>query len=129
MASPCSDSVVNAAVPGWVDWERAGPPYPLGVVEGQGIGPEVVAATLRVLEATGAAFGLRFDLDVAESVWSDGRYGPTLDEAGAAFFEASFARGAPVLCGPVGGRFVYDLRTRPESPEAASPPHQHRPGA
>ncbi len=38
----------------------------LFVLEGDGIGPEIMAATLRVLEAAAAAFGLRLDLECGD---------------------------------------------------------------
>jgi len=92
-----------------VIFDPAGLPGPirpavLGVLEGEGVGPEVIAVTLGALAAL-ASSGL-----APVSV----RRGPaTLDfEEAAAFCGATFAAGGAVLSGPFGGRFVYDLRRR-----------------
>jgi 3-isopropylmalate dehydrogenase len=81
-------------------------PCVLGVLPGEGIGPEVVHAALRVLAA--AAPDLPVDLRIAEP-WSGGE-GLTAEED--AFFAGIFAGAGAVLCGPRGGRFVYELRRR-----------------
>lgn len=84
----------------------------IGCFEGTGIGPEVVGAALRVLEAVGEAIGTRFEIrrggligEAAEE--AEGRPLP----AGAVdFCRSVFAAGGAVLSGPGGGRYVYDLR-------------------
>lgn len=91
---------------------RAGPVPTIGYFEGTGIGPEVVGAALRVLEAVGEVTGLRFDLrrggligeaaEVAE--------GRPLTSGAVEFCRSVFADGGAILSGPGGGRYVYDLR-------------------
>lgn len=83
-------------------------PYVLGVLPGEGIGPEVVFAALRILEALEAADVARFDLRIAGPCIGVGSV--TLEEE--EFFDEIFAAGGTVLCGPRGGRFVYELRRR-----------------
>lgn len=99
-----------------VDWgERSGTGEPVvGVLPGEGAGPEVVDAACvvldRIRETTGRTMSVRFG----------GKIGlPAVAETGAAlsgevveFCEAVFAHGGAILCGPGGGRFVYDLRAR-----------------
>ncbi len=94
----------------------------VGILPGEGIGPEVVAAALRVLDAleadtgprferrTGGAIGLEADKEThAESgTGGDGR----LTDEIAAFCAGVFEAGGAVFSGPGGGRFVYDLRRR-----------------
>lgn len=84
----------------------------IGVIEGCGIGPEVVGAALRVLDSVAQATGLTVELHHGGLVGerAEERYGQTLPACTADFFKDVFTRGGAVLCGPGGGRFVYDLR-------------------
>lgn len=88
----------------------AGPPFVVGVLPGEGVGPEVTGAAVRVLEAAAEAWGLALDLRFAEA-WSeaDGEGVAAREEA---FFAEVLGAGGAVLCGPRGGRFVYELRRR-----------------
>ncbi|MCK6461227.1 MAG: isocitrate/isopropylmalate family dehydrogenase [Planctomycetes bacterium] len=74
------------------------------MLEGEGVGPEVVAVSLRLLGA----------LESAGSPKVEARMGPSDRgfDAAADFCGATFSEGGPVLSGPFGGRFVYDLRRR-----------------
>lgn len=99
-------------MPGWVSPPPLKPPYVLGVLPGDGIGPEVVGAALSVLDAVAETYRLRFDVRAAPDLGASGRYGPTLTQDVADFVASTFAAAGPVLCGPVSGRFVYELRTR-----------------
>jgi 3-isopropylmalate dehydrogenase len=88
----------------------------IGVLPGEGIGPEVVGAALEVLEAVRSAGGGDFEIRSGGTM-SIGRdaelmSGRALTEEVAAFCAGVFADGGAVLCGPGGGRFVYDLRRR-----------------
>jgi 3-isopropylmalate dehydrogenase len=79
----------------------------LGVLEGEGVGPEVIRASLKVLAAVAATLNRKFDIRIAE------RTGAAVEPGGAAAFCArTFSEGGAVLAGPVGGRFVYDTRKR-----------------
>jgi 3-isopropylmalate dehydrogenase len=84
----------------------------IGVVRGEGVGPEVVGAALTVLRALERTSGLRFDVRDGGEVGDPSRTGGGLREDTAAFCAAIFAAGGALLCGPAGGRFVYDLRGR-----------------
>jgi 3-isopropylmalate dehydrogenase len=86
----------------------------IGVVEGCGIGPEVIRGALQVLDAIEQVIGVKFELrhggpigDAAEKLFGIG-----LPESTAQFFADIFSRGGAILNGPGGGRFVYDLRRR-----------------
>jgi 3-isopropylmalate dehydrogenase len=107
-----SAALAASCVPGWAVRAVPEPPYVLGVVPGEGVGPEVIGAALTVLEAVTDTYGLAFDVRVADDLGAPGPHGPVLTDTMAAFFGATFAAGAPALCGAVGGRFVYDLRVR-----------------
>ena len=105
-------SLASMCIPGWSERARPAPPYLVGVVPGEGIGPEVVGAALSVLDAVADAFDVKFTVRVAEDVGARGPHGTTLGTAARGFFDDIFAAGAPVLCGPISGRFVYELRAQ-----------------
>ena len=88
----------------------------IGVLPGEGIGPEVMGATLGVLEAVRAPGGADYEIRSGGTM-TIGRdaelmTGRALTEEVAAFCREIFDDGGAVLCGPGGGRFVYDLRRR-----------------
>jgi 3-isopropylmalate dehydrogenase len=97
--------------------EHFGPDLParariVGVLKGEGIGPEIVPAALRVLREVEAVSGHNFEIrwggpigTEAESQW-----GRPLSEEVTRFCRDVFASGGVILSGPGGGRFVYDLR-------------------
>lgn len=87
----------------------------IGILPGEGIGPEVVGAAVDVLRAATSdalpRIELRFDAGpIGEAALATG--GAALSPQTAAFCEGIFAEGGAVLCGPGGARFVYDLRAR-----------------
>jgi 3-isopropylmalate dehydrogenase len=112
VASPSrwTDAIFSSSVP---PGEREGV-VPLGVLPGEGIGPEVIAATLEVLAATGPAPAARVELRFGGSIGREAELfcGRALSDEVVAFCESVFADGGAVLTGPGGGRFVYDLRRR-----------------
>lgn len=86
----------------------------IGVLRGEGVGPELIEGTVRVLRAAAGAAGLRLDLveGCEIGVPAHQRHGQYLTEEAAAFFQGVFDSGGAVMCGPGGGRFVYELRRR-----------------
>ncbi|MGH8800851.1 MAG: isocitrate/isopropylmalate family dehydrogenase [Casimicrobiaceae bacterium] len=86
----------------------------IGVLEGTGIGPEVVSATLKVLRSLEHATKLDFELRegglIGEAAITT--CGQWLPEATAEFCADVFGCGGAILSGPGGGRYVYDLRRR-----------------
>ncbi len=84
----------------------------LGVLPGEGVGPEVIEASLKVAAAVESVLPGAFKIQTGprrSSRSSDG--GP----AGLApevfeFCERIFSGGGAILSGPFGGRFVYELR-------------------
>lgn len=85
--------------------------YLVGVLMGEGIGPEVIGAAIVVLQALESASSLRFEFQAGPAIGeADKHQGKALRSDAVEFCEAVFARGGAVLCGPAGGRFVYDLR-------------------
>lgn len=109
----------DAGVPSRTRWTSVLPdgpcrsaPFVVGVLEGEGVGPEVVPAALAVLAAVERETGICFDVRDGGDVGAPGRTGEGLSAPIAAFCESIFAAGGTLLCGPAGGRFVYDLRGR-----------------
>ncbi|HLP23979.1 MAG TPA: isocitrate/isopropylmalate family dehydrogenase [Microbacteriaceae bacterium] len=103
MQSSLPDAVPSAAV------VSAGPST-LGLIPGEGIGPELTRAAERVLdalEATGEQAIRRVYGPPLERV-SDGSLPLTSELTD--WYTGCRTAGIPVLHGPAGGRFVYDLR-------------------
>lgn len=86
----------------------------IGVLKGEGIGPEVIAAALRVLDCIAAISGKKFDLRQGGPIGreSEVQCGRPLSEEVVGFCKEVFQDGGAILCGPGSGRFVYDLRRR-----------------
>jgi 3-isopropylmalate dehydrogenase len=83
-------------------------PIRVGVLPGEGVGPEVVAAAVEVLEAAAGQLGL--ELIVNEQRAAAPSRG--LQEAEVEFCRETFASGGAVLAGAHGGRWVYEIRRR-----------------
>jgi len=86
----------------------------IGVLKGEGVGPEVIGATLAVLEVVRDRFGLRVDLEFCGPIGVEAKknHDTELPELVANFCTDIFKRGGAILSGPGGGRYVYDLRRR-----------------
>lgn len=89
-------------------------PYRIGVLEGEGSGPEIVRVALDVLDAVSASTGVAFDVRFGGAIGIDAEResGVALTDEVASFCADTFAAGGAVLAGAGGGRFVYDLRRR-----------------
>ena len=86
----------------------------LGVLEGTGIGPQVIAAALQVLKSVELVLNLRFEVRHGGLIGEDAvkECGQWLPEDTVEFCADVFDRGGAILNGPGGGRYVYDLRRR-----------------
>ncbi len=91
-----------------------GSPFLLGVLRGEGIGPEVVDGALEVLAAVGAAEDLTFQVEFGGDIGrvAEKNCGEALSGDVIGFCGRIFSRGGAILSGPGGGRYVYDLRQR-----------------
>lgn len=92
----------NILVPSGPD--RAAGARVVGVLEGEGVGPEVIGVSLQALAALEGC-------GLAPVEVRCGPRDPGFEEA-SAFCAGIFQAGGAVLSGPFGGRFVYDLRRR-----------------
>ena len=93
---------------------RGGVRARIGVLPGEGIGPEVLGAAMDVLSAAQSAGGAPIELCTGGAIGRDAELmtGRALTEEIAAFCAGLFEDGGAILCGPGGGRFVYDFRRR-----------------
>lgn len=87
-------------------------PLTVGIVEGEGIGPDVVQAALKVLSAVERVSEYSFKIENLGPVGldSNNRFKEPLCLQLVQFFSDIFSRGGAILAGPGGGRFVYSLR-------------------
>lgn len=86
----------------------------IGVLPGEGIGPEVVDGALDALRRLERGGGRRVELVTGGPIGhaAEEKTGSVLPEAVVALCRDVFARGGAVLSGPGGGRYVYELRRR-----------------
>ena len=91
---------------------RAEQPPLIGLVRGEGVGPEVIAAALEVLSAIADKDTVAIEAceDVEVGKRAEKNSGRALPDTVINFCEGIFSRGGAILHGPAGGRFVYDLR-------------------
>lgn len=102
---------LTSAIPNWP------PPSTrllVGVLPGEGVGPDVVAASLAVIRAIEQRTGHRFEIRVGGEIGAEAvrKHGAALPSEVADFCAKIFEDGGAVLSGPGGSRFVYDLRAR-----------------
>lgn len=82
----------------------------VGVILGEGIGPAVIDATLEVLHAACALQGDNVEVILGPQLRARDKYGLVLDDEARGFYSDCAASATPVLHGPAGGRYVYELR-------------------
>jgi 3-isopropylmalate dehydrogenase len=89
-------------------------PLTVGVLRGEGSGPELIDAALRVLEAVCENRGLKLRVETGGDIGSLSarRTGEYLSDEVVEFCRKIFGAGGAVLAGAAGGRFVYDIRRR-----------------
>jgi len=93
---------------------RASGALTVGVLPGEGVGPDVIAAALAVLSAVESVSDARFEARTGGAIGrsAEASSGRALTEDVCGFCDDVFGRGGAILAGPGGGRFVYDLRRR-----------------
>src|SRR6266513_1082720 len=89
-------------------------PFRVGVLRGEGIGPELIDAALRVLEEVAENRGLKFQIETGGEIGSLSarRNGEYLSGEVIEFCRGIFDVGGVILAGAAGGRFVYEMRRR-----------------
>jgi 3-isopropylmalate dehydrogenase len=86
--------------------------YLIGVLPGEGIGPEIIEVALALLPPLERAFAVRFDLQWGGKIGvpAQKESGQSLSGEVISFCRSIFERNGALFCGPGGGRFVYELR-------------------
>ena len=86
----------------------------IGVLPGEGIGPEVIASALDVLHAVAAAANVPVDVCYGGAIGRDAErsVGQPLSRDVIRFCDDVFLGEGAILSGPGGGRYVYDLRRK-----------------
>jgi 3-isopropylmalate dehydrogenase len=84
----------------------------LGILSGEGIGPEVMEATMDVFEVLLSQTDARFDIRHGGPIGLKGleREGSELPASTSDFIRSVLSDGGAILSGPGGGRYVYELR-------------------
>lgn len=100
------------ALPGWSDVEGPPEPFVIGVLPGEGIGPEIIGASLALLNVIQSVKQCRFDIRWGGKIGLEAQKasGQALNQEVVQFCESIFRERGAIFCGPGGGRFVYDLR-------------------
>ncbi len=85
----------------------------VGVLPGEGIGPQIVECALDVTRAACALKRIKLDCEIGGEIGrpAEGRCGKALPEEAIKFCAGIFSRGGAILSGAGGGRYVYDVRS------------------
>lgn len=86
--------------------------YFIGILPGEGIGPQIIDICLKLLDTIQLCTPVRFELEFGGAIGKEAltKTGVALTEDVRTFCESVFERRGTVFCGPGGDRFVYDLR-------------------
>jgi len=86
--------------------------YVIGMLPGEGVGPELIDVAGKLLEITAEHWNLNFDIQTGGAIGTEveKKSGIALSEEVSKFAESIFAKQGVLLCGAGGGRFVYELR-------------------
>jgi 3-isopropylmalate dehydrogenase len=105
---------VTCALDGWSEGQAEAGTRVIGVLPGEGIGPEGTAAALVVLDAVKQATSLRFEVRTGGAIGLEAKRatGSVLSSEVVNFVDSVFADGGAILSGPGAGRFVYELRSK-----------------
>lgn len=112
-----NDSTERLLSSAFADWKQpfdATRVHVIGILSGEGVGPEVVGVAQNLLQLLAQHTNRRFDIRIGGLIGSEAQrvHGKNLTDEVIGFSEQVFAQQGALFCGPGGGRFVYDLRVR-----------------
>jgi len=114
-SEPARGTPLTTSLPGWTKKQNLDSQIlTIGILHGEGIGPEIMSATVEVLGAlqhvTPYQIEIRFSSFLVNQDEKSDRKAltPEIIE----WVETIFNDGGAFLCGPAGNRFVYDLRAQ-----------------
>lgn len=86
----------------------------IGLLPGEGVGPELIRLVQELLEIVASRWELEFDFRTGGTIGdaAEKTHGVALTEDVTEFCDSIFRDDGVLLCGPGGGRFVYELRQR-----------------
>lgn len=107
-----SDSRLTTVLPGYRSTFDPTQLHRIGILLGEGVGPEVVPVAIGLLELLEAHSDRRFDLCYGGAIGYPAKAicGRSLSPEVETFAADLFARDGVLFCGPGGERFVYELR-------------------
>lgn len=84
----------------------------IGILNGEGIGPEVIGVCVNVLQDLARIFGRHFEIRVGGPIGKESLRltGRVLTDEVVGFCRDVWEDGGAILAGPGGGSFVYDMR-------------------
>lgn len=88
--------------------------YVIGILPGEGIGPEIIDVTLDILKRLSNHTPERFKIENGGEIGVPAKvkFGKALTNEVIDFCQSVFKRRGAILCGPGGERFVYTLRSQ-----------------
>lgn len=105
-------NVPSVALPGRQKPDNAKKDFLIGTLPGEGVGPEVISAAIRIIDVFNKLTPYHFEIRTGGKIGCPAlkAEGNFLTEKVIRFCETIFSEKGAILCGPGGGRFVYDLR-------------------
>ncbi len=104
----------NGAFKNWPRIARTSSKVVAGILPGEGVGPELMAICQNILKRVGAYAGQEFEFHTGGLIgipaWKES--GEWVTEEVESFCREIHAQKGAILCGPGGGRFVYELRSQ-----------------
>jgi len=84
----------------------------IGILPGEGVGPELITVVRRLLSIIAEHWNITLDVSIGGDIGtiSESSSGESLTREVIEFCQGIHDDGGVLLCGPGGGRFVYDLR-------------------
>ena len=105
------------SLPGWADkrsaWQAPIPnKFIIGILTGEGVGPELMSAAGEVLKAIQRNSSYNFEICYGDLIGNAAKkeFGKSLTPEVITWSESIFSDGGAILCGPAGNRFVYEMR-------------------
>lgn len=88
--------------------------YLIGILPGEGIGPEIIEVTLDILKRLDSYTPERFKIENGGEIGMPAKvkFGKVLTDEVINFCQSVFKKRGAILCGPGGERFVYTLRAQ-----------------
>jgi 3-isopropylmalate dehydrogenase len=91
---------------------RSDDPFLIGILPGEGIGPQIIDISLKLLDTIQQCTPVRFRFEFGGAIGKEAlaKTGSSLTNDVISFCAGIFDNGGVVFCGPGGDRFVYELR-------------------